>query len=166
MPHQAMTTLTSTKDKKSKGSAKAKNRSARMAAVQTVYRAELSDMDYITAADEYIKNWAGKELEGNKYVMPDVELLKLLISKTSERRSDTEKLLIEAAGNSINMDRLEALLKSIFTVSIAELLTQRDTSTGVIINDYIEICKAFFADREPALVNAVLDKVAKTLGRQ
>ena len=34
---------------------------------------------------------------------------------------------------------------------------------GVIINDYVDVTHGFFNAKEPGLVNAVLDRLAKTL---
>ena len=60
-------------------------------------------------------------------------------------------------------ERLEILLRAILRAGVYELYHQSAIPTGVIINDYVDIAHAFFADREPGLVNGVLDKLAKGL---
>ena len=44
-----------------------------------------------------------------------------------------------------------------------ELHNHPAISAGVIINDYVDVAHSFFDSKEPGLVNAVLDKLAKTL---
>ena len=42
-----------------------------------------------------------------------------------------------------------------------ELLAREDVPSGAVIDEYIEVAKAFFDDREAKFVNGVLDAVAK-----
>ena len=58
---------------------------------------------------------------------------------------------------------MEPLLKAILRAGTFELQHRGLTSTGVIVNDYIDVAHSFFDAKEPGLVNAVLDKLAKTL---
>ena len=43
----------------------------------------------------------------------------------------------------------------------AELLRRRDIPAGVVITEYVDIAKAFYEDDAPALVNGVLDTIAR-----
>ena len=44
-----------------------------------------------------------------------------------------------------------------------ELLARQEIPARVVINEYVDIAHAFFAQKEPKLVNAVLDNVARRL---
>ena len=43
-----------------------------------------------------------------------------------------------------------------------ELVIRKDVPPAVAVSEYVDIAKAFFGDDEPKLVNAVLDRIAKT----
>lgn len=148
---------------KPKGSSKARLRAARLLAVQALYQTEITGSAYAAVTADLLSKWAVEEIEGQRYVTPDEALFLELMQAAEERKADIETLIKEAAGSAVNIGRMEVLLKSILVIGTGELLTKRNTPQGVIINDYIEICKAFFGDREPALVNAILDRVGKGL---
>jgi N utilization substance protein B len=43
------------------------------------------------------------------------------------------------------------------------LMSHHDIHPRIVINEYVDVCHAFFAGREPGMVNAVLDRLARTL---
>jgi N utilization substance protein B len=46
---------------------------------------------------------------------------------------------------------------------VFELLERTDVPAKVVINEYIQVGHAFFAQDEPRVVNGVLDKLARRL---
>ena len=56
--------------------------------------------------------------------------------------------------------RLEILMRSILRAGVFELLERPDVPAKVVINEYVEVAKAFFDRGEPGMVNAVLDNLA------
>ena len=40
---------------------------------------------------------------------------------------------------------------------------KRDIPSKVVINEYLDVTRAFFEEDEPGLVNAVLDAIARSL---
>ena len=42
-----------------------------------------------------------------------------------------------------------------------ELIARADVPTAAAINEYVDVAKAFFDDREAKFVNGILDAVAK-----
>ena len=62
-----------------------------------------------------------------------------------------------------SLERMELLLRAILRAGAWELLCNSDVAAHIIINDYIDVTHAFFAGREPGMVNGVLDKLARTL---
>jgi N utilization substance protein B len=59
--------------------------------------------------------------------------------------------------------RLEPLLRAIMKAGIYELQTRDDIPARVTISEYVHLTDAFFDSREPGLVNAVLDRLARVL---
>ena len=59
------------------------------------------------------------------------------------------------------IDRIDPTLRALFRAAGAELVAA-ETPPKVVINEFVDIAKAFFPDgREPKFVNAVLDHMAR-----
>jgi N utilization substance protein B len=56
-------------------------------------------------------------------------------------------------------------LRSILRAGAAELLTQAEIPPKVTIAEYVDVGHAFYDGPEPRMINAVLDRMAKALGR-
>jgi N utilization substance protein B len=61
------------------------------------------------------------------------------------------------------LSRLEVLLRAILRAGAYELLEMPDVPGRVVISEYLELAHAFYAGKEPPLVNAVLDQLATRL---
>ena len=55
------------------------------------------------------------------------------------------------------MWRIDAVARAILRAGATELEQRRDIPTAVVIDEYVEIAKAFFEGPEPAFINAALD---------
>ena len=42
-----------------------------------------------------------------------------------------------------------------------ELVARNDVPTAAVINEYVDVAKAFFDDREAKFVNGILDAIAR-----
>ena len=59
--------------------------------------------------------------------------------------------------------RIDSILRAILRSGVFELLERTDVPAKVVINEYIQVGHAFFAQDEPRVVNGVLDKLARRL---
>lgn len=148
--------------KKSEGSAKAKKTAARLAAVQVLYQMRLNNQDAKSAVREYISHRSGFNLDGDVLVPADEELLESIIMGLAERWSDVDDI-VTAALAVRKKGEVETLLESILRAGAYELLAHGSTDAGIIINDYMNVTNGFYEGPEVKLVNAVLDKIAKTV---
>ena len=65
------------------------------------------------------------------------------------------------------LSRLDSTLRAILRAGVFELMKRDDVPVAVIVSEYVDIAKAFYAEDEPKLVNAVLDRVvAPRAGRR
>ena len=147
-----------------KGSAVARRSAARLAAVQCLYQMQQSKIDAEMALHDYMLHRYGLEEEGEIFVAADMDLLRNLVSGAEERKDVLKTMLdqVFAEGNR-PFDRQELLTQIILTVGAEELFSHRQTETPLIIHSYVDVAKAFYTDRTPSMINAVLDKIAKTV---
>lgn len=142
----------------------AQKSAARLAAVQALYQMELTT----TRPDTIIRDFVEKRMPNDNEVgnLPedfDRELFTSIVRASIARKADIEPMISGALDAKWPFERLEKILKSILRAGTAELLEHGPIDAGIIINDYVNVAHGFFAGKEPALVNAVLDKLAKTV---
>jgi N utilization substance protein B len=141
-------------------------RLARLAAVQALYQSAQTQR----SAKEIIRDFQlhPPELlsEGDttdSSTRMDRDLFNQLVTGVMTHVDDLDIMLSGAIDDKFSIARMEILLRSILRAGAFELHHHTATASGIIVNDYIDIAHAFFNDKEPGLVNAVLDRLAKKL---
>ncbi len=155
------------------GSAKARRKAARLAAVQALYQIDLTggagqgvapDSARVeTVVGEFVKHRLGGEIDGVACVPPDPQVFADVVRGAAHRRAEVDPLLAAALAPRHSLDRIEALLRAILRAGGYELFANAGTHPRVLINEYVDVAHAFFGGREPGMVNGVLDHVARAL---
>lgn len=129
----------------------AARRAARLAAVQTLYQQEYGQELKI-----------GLHLdEGHVMAAPDNGLMQKIVQTAVDRRNDIDDILGKTLDPDWPVARLELVLRAILRAGVGEILENPKAPIAFVITDYVDVAHAFFAGKEPGLVNAVLDRVAK-----
>jgi N utilization substance protein B len=104
----------------------------------------------------------GKETDGIHYRDADDDLFRRLVSGvvTDQRMLDPK---IHAALRDWPLARIDVTLRAILRAAAWELNANSDAPSRVVINEYVEIAKAFFDGEEPGIVNGVLDTLARQI---
>src|SRR4051812_8563092 len=98
--------------KKNEGSATAQKISARLAAVQVLYQMRLNNQEAKSAVREFIDTRIGFDLDGDKFVPADAELLEDIVIGVTKRWTDIEVILAKALADG-KKGEVETLLESI-----------------------------------------------------
>jgi N utilization substance protein B len=141
-------------------------RLARLAAVQGLYRIEMTQH----AAKDVIRDFAEhpasffQDIPGSEGVKDaDKELFALIVSGVVKESATLDEMIAGALDAKVSAGRIEILLRAILRAGTWELHNHSSIPASVIINDYVDVAHAFFGAKEPGLVNAVLDRLAKNL---
>lgn len=145
------------------GSAKARRKAARLAAVQALYQIDLSGTGVETVVGEFVKHRLGEEIDGAKFVAGDPQLFSDIVRGAVHRREEVDGILAKALEPRFQIDRLELLLRAILRAGTYEMFVHNDVHPRILISEYVDVAHAFFAAREPGMVNGVLDHVARAL---
>jgi N utilization substance protein B len=145
------------------GSAKARRSAARLAAVQALYQADLAGTPVDRVISEFVQHRIGKEQDGDEFVPADAQMFTEIVRGATARKADVDGILSGALDTGHSFDRLEHLLRAILRAGCFELLAHQHIHSRIVISDYINIAHAFYAGREPGLVNGVLDRVGRDL---
>lgn len=142
-------------------SPKAQALSARLLAVQALYQMKQNKQPVKVVYDEYIKHRSEQEVDGQKLVSPDGKLFKHILYGVEERFVELDSVIKANLKKDASDRVVEPLLFSVLVCGAYELLAHSDVDAPIIINDYLNVAHAFFEKNEVALVNGVLDSVAK-----
>ncbi len=136
---------------------------ARLAAVQALYQIDLSGARPQTVIAEFQRHRLGREIDGEHYGEADPALFADIVTGTAERQADLDRAIAAVLTPDWPLERLETVLRAILRAGAYELLARPDVPARVAISEYLDIAHAFFAGKEPGLVNGVLDRLAHVL---
>ena len=91
-----------------------------------------------------------------------MELFETILSGVSKKIKNIDKQISKLIKDDWKIDRIEPVVLSILRSGIFELQQNEDSFRKIIINEYINIAHSFFNGKEPAFINAILDKVSKS----
>ncbi len=150
--------------KKSRAPRSGNKRSAsRLAAVQALYQVEMTDIAPNVVVVEYVKHRLGQEIDGDEFLAADATLFEELVQGTVAHRAELDALIVPVLAADWPLERLEMILRAILRVASFELAHRIDVPVKVVITEYVDIAHAFFAGKEPGLINGVLDKLGRQL---
>jgi len=112
-------------------------------------------------------NWQMAELTLENAELDELNFLfaEQLARGAQEKREELG-LVISGFAPSWDLSRMPNVDRNLLLMSCYELEHFRQTPTAIIINEAVEMAKAFSTEESAAFVNAVLDKYAKSLNRE
>jgi transcription antitermination protein NusB len=132
---------------------------ARLAAVQALYQMQLTGAKAASIIEEFsLHRLADIEAGGL-----DRQLFAEIVSGVEARRAALEEMIEATLVDRRPIGRLEVVLGCILRAGAYELAASTAVPARVVIDEYLQIAHGFFAGREVALVNAVLDRLARIL---
>lgn len=133
---------------------------ARLAAVQALYQLEIGGGDIVSVVSEFEAHRLGKEIDGIEYRQADAAWFRDIVAGVVAEQRTVDPMVHTALVEDWPLKRVDATLRAVLRCGTYELLKRPDVPGRVIINEYIDIARAFFGDDEPKLVNGVLDRIA------
>lgn len=130
-------------------------RSARVAAVQALYQMELTGEDAGTVAQEFIDHRFS-----DSSAMPDEGLFRSIVDGVPHRQTAIDRAVAAALSENWRLQRIDSIVRATLRAAAYELVDRPDIPARVVIDEYIEIARAFSDQEHCAFVNAVLDKIA------
>ncbi len=138
---------------------------ARLGAVQALYQMDMAGTDLNAVVGEFAEHRLGGEVgadrEGERYRQADSAFFEELIRGVVRLQRDIDPLLDERLAAGWRLTRIDSILRAVLRSAGFELMERHDVPVRVVINEYIDISRAFFEGDEPKVVNAVLDSLAR-----
>ena len=139
---------------------------ARLAAVQALYQQQMEGTATAKLLNEFHQHRLGREVddedhEGEVYADAEVDFFDDVVRGVDARREEIDTLLTARLSEGWTLTRLDKTMVQILRAGAYELLARADVPMASAINEYVDVAKAFFDDREAKFVNGILDAVAK-----
>lgn len=77
-------------------------------------------------------------------------------------REQIDKIISENADN-WRIERMDKIDRAVLRIAVYELFFAKELSKSIIINEAVDIAKAFGSEKSAAFVNGILDRIARGL---
>lgn len=137
---------------------------ARLLAVQAIYQMEMTGINADRALAEFVQHrLEAPGEEGETFAPADRSLFVTVVGGVANDRQELDEAIAGSLDPAWAIERLETVLLAILRCGVFELRSRPEVPTRAVISEYIDIAHAFYGGKEPALVNAVLDRIARVL---
>ena len=139
---------------------------ARLAAVQALYQMDVGGATLTDVVAEFENFRLGKEVDGDQYRNADPAFFRAIVSGVVQDQRKLDPVVHEALAAQWPLARIDVTMRAILRAGAFELSQRKDVPARVVIAEYVDVAKAFFDDEVPAMVNGVLDALARRLRPQ
>ena len=135
---------------------------SRLYSVQALFQMESGNLSVEQVQSEFSIYRDQENIEFSNFGRADLSLFKQILDGAIKNQNLIDQLITSLLKDGWEFSRIDPTLRSIFRAASSELLL--GTPPKVVINEFLEITKAFFPKgQECKLVNGILDSLAKIL---
>jgi len=141
----------------------ARRSAARLAAVQAVYQMDMGKRRAARVLADFEEHGFPRETEAAPPPPSDVDWFTGIVKGVETGLGRLDSRINEALGQDRDIEHREAVIRAILRAGTFELCERPDVPARVVINEYVDVAHAFYTGTEPALVNGVLNTVARNV---
>jgi transcription antitermination protein NusB len=134
---------------------------ARLGAVQTLFQMELSEQGADEAIRDFLDHRSGAEIDGVQYAEADAPMFESVVRGAVEHQTAIDGALDNSLPAEWPLPRLDSILRAILRAAAFEILMRKDIPSRVIMNEYVDVARAFFDGAETGMANGVMDRLAR-----
>ena len=134
---------------------------ARLAAVQALYQMDVAGTGVLEAIGQFETFWIGHEVEGVDLPEADIAFFRDLLSGVVREQVGLDRTIDRLLAEGWPLKRVDAVLRAVLRSGAYELLHRKDVPPKAVISEYVAVAGGFFDKDEPAIANAVLDRLAR-----
>lgn len=133
-----------------------------MSGVQALYQLDLTDATTKPVIFEFLNYRFGFEDEEGM-VAADEPFFEELVEGVVREQADIDAKLDAQLPDKWPLRRLDMTLRALLRAAVFEIIQRPDVPALVVIDEYVGLATQFFEGKEPGMVNAVLDKIARSV---
>lgn len=134
---------------------------ARLALVQALYQMEITGSGVESVVREFSDHRFDGDLDGEPLAEADEAFFAEGARAIVAHQDVIDRLIADRLASNWRLDRLDTTVRAVLRSGAWELKYRTDVAAPVVINEYVEIGRAFFGDTEARFINAALDGVAR-----
>ena len=134
---------------------------ARLAAVQALYQMEQAGEGVETVITEFSNHRFDADIEGEPLAEADEGYFAEIVRGVVGGQRDIDAAVKARLASNWRLERLDSTLRALLRAGAWELRERQDVPKEIVIDEYVELAKAFFDDAEAKFVNAALEGVAR-----
>ena len=134
---------------------------ARLAAVQALYQMELGGEGVETVIGEFSDHRFEADIEGERLAEADEDWFAQIVRGVVGGQAAIDAAITRRLASGWKLERLDATIRALLRCGAWELMERPEVAREVVIDEYVELAKAFFDPAEAKFVNAALDGVAR-----
>jgi N utilization substance protein B len=132
--------------------------SGREAALQMLFQLEASGVSADQVVDLFWKTFEEADPEGRPYA-------DTIVRGVADQLGELDKRITSASQN-WRLERMSRVDRNLLRLGTWELMSRADVPRAVILDEAIELAKAYGTQESSGFVNGVLDRIANDLGRK
>lgn len=155
--------MTDQNDAPSGVSSKSPKRSAaRLAAVQALYQMDMAQTDVTSLIEEYVAYRLGGDLsDDGEMVKADANFFRSIVEGVVKEQLMLDPRINKQLREGWALNRVDSIIRAILRAGAFELYFRNDVPPAVVVNEYMNVAKAFFEKHDTRIINAVLDALAR-----
>ena len=136
---------------------------ARLNGVQALYQMEMTGAAWREIAEEFRDHRAVQEIDDEELAKADRKHFRKLLEGAVGEQTRIDRATDGVMKSGWPLKRIDPTLRALFRAAGSEFLTMPKVPHKVVINEYVEVAKAFFEGEEARFANAVLDALSREL---
>jgi len=134
---------------------------ARLAAIQALYQMEVGGAGVDAVVREFSDHRFEAETEGaNPMAEADEAFFAEIVRGVVADQAAIDRSIVKRLAQNWKLERLDATVRAILRAGAWELAARADVPVEVVIDEYVDLAKAFFDPTEAGFINAALDAIA------
>lgn len=134
---------------------------ARLAAVQALYQMEIGGAGVESVIREFADHRFETDIEGEPLAEADEDYFADVVRGVVANQAEIDRAVVKRLAQGWKLERIDATVRAMLRAGAFELGHKPDVAREVVIDEYVELAKAFFDPAEAKFVNACLDGVAR-----
>lgn len=146
--------------------ARRRRSASRLAAVQALYQQSLVDTHPQKLMVEFHNHRFGEEIDGARLTDADRDFFDDVVSGVLLRSDEIDTLITGFLGPGWTLARLDRLMLQILRAGAYELVARPDVPHAAVVSEYADVADAFYGRTEVGFVNALLDRLGKSVRQE
>lgn len=135
---------------------------ARLAAVQALYQMDIAASPLPNVLSEFERHWIGREIEGERYEEAEEKHFRDVVEGVVREQLVLDPVIDKTLNEGWPLKRVESVLRATLRAGAYELYHRHEIPVRAIVSEYVDVAAAFLDKEDVGMVNAVLDRLART----